>query len=98
MATKYLFTIVDAISEKAGNIFTCDTIAEAERQFYDALKNAQDGSLFKTHPTDFSLMLVGQFNDKSFQIVDAGHSTAIATGKKLVDTVPPFVRPEATAA
>ena len=45
MSTKYIFTIYDTISEKAGNIFTTDTIGEAERQFNDALSNAQEGSL-----------------------------------------------------
>lgn len=80
MSTKFIFTIVDAVSEKAGNIFTCDTIAEAERQFTDALKNASEGSLFRTHPQDFSLLLLGEFDDKKFEIVNP-KSLKITEGK-----------------
>lgn len=65
-----IFTIFDRVSEKSGNIFTCSTIAEAERQFYDALKNAQTGSLFNTHPQDFTLFCLGEFDEKSISIVD----------------------------
>ncbi len=78
----YIFTILDQISEKAGNIFTTDTIGEAERQFTDALKNAADGSLFRSHPQDFSLILLGQFNDKSIEITDVSNQT-IAQGSPL---------------
>lgn len=80
MATKFIFTIVDRVSEKAGNIFTADTIAEAERQFNDALKHATDGSLFKSHPEDFSLRLLGEFDDKKIEIVDT-KSVKITDGK-----------------
>ena len=80
MATKYIFTIVDRVSEKAGNIFTADTIAEAERQFNDALKHATDGSLFKSHPEDFSLRLLGEFDEKKIEIVDT-KSVKITDGK-----------------
>ena len=80
MATKFIFTIIDRVSEKAGNIFTADTIAEAERQFNDALKHATDGSLFKSHPEDFSLRLLGEFDDKKIEIVDT-KSVKITDGK-----------------
>lgn len=80
MSIKYIFTIVDKVSEKAGNIFTTDTVAEAERQFHDALKNAQDGSLFKTHPQDFSLRLLGEFDDKKIEIINV-KSVQITEGK-----------------
>ena len=69
MSTKFIFTIFDCVSEKAGNIFTADTIAEAERQFNDALKHATDGSLFKSHPEDFSLRLLGEFDDKKSKLL-----------------------------
>jgi hypothetical protein len=64
----FIFTIYDAVSKKAGNIFTTSTIGEAERQFHDALRNAQDGSLFRTHPEDFSLILLGEFDEAKTKI------------------------------
>lgn len=66
----YIFTIYDRVSEKAGNIFTTSTIGEAERQFRDALENAQEGSLFRTHPQDFSLHLLGEFDQDNLSIVN----------------------------
>jgi len=90
MSTKYLFTIVDAVSEKAGNIFQTETIGEAERQFHDALKNAQAGSLFHTHPQDFSLWLIGEFDDKAMEI------TNTEKRKITVGTKPPAVNPMPT--
>jgi len=83
----YIFTIFDKVSEKAGNIFTTETIGEAERQFNDALKNAQEGSLFRTHPTDFSLHLVGQFDEKTLSIVDT-KTQQITVGKNSEPKVP----------
>lgn len=76
----YIFTIVDKVSEKAGNIFTTETIGEAERQFHDAIANAVDGSLFKTHPQDFSLELLGEFDPKIVEITDTETKT-ITYGK-----------------
>lgn len=77
-----IFTIFDRVSEKAGNIFTCATIGEAERQFHDALENSQAGSLFRTHPQDFSLHLLGEFDEKSISITNA-KSQEICAGKPL---------------
>lgn len=77
----YIFTIFDKTSEKAGNIFTTSTIGEAERQFHDALQNAQEGSLFRTHPEDFSLHLLGEFSETEMKIVDT-KTQEITTGKK----------------
>lgn len=64
----HIFTIFDRVSKKAGNIFTTATIGEAERQFKDALQNAQKGSLFNTHPQDFSLHLLGEFDPSTLKI------------------------------
>lgn len=75
-----IFTIVDKISEKAGNIFTTDTVGEAERQFFDALKNSVEGSLFRTHPQDFSLLYLGDFDEKTYLISNT-QSTVVAVGK-----------------
>ena len=77
-----IFTIFDRVSEKAGNIFCCATVGEAERQFHDALQNSQDGSLFRTHPQDFSLHYLGEFDEKSITITDT-KSTQICAGKPL---------------
>jgi hypothetical protein len=77
----YIFTIFDSVSEKAGNIFTTATIGEAERQFHDALENAQEGSLFSTHPEDFSLHLLGQFDESKMEIVDT-KKQEITKGRK----------------
>jgi len=77
----YIFTIYDKISEKAGNIFTTSTIGEAERQFHDALENAQEGSLFRTHPQDFTLNMLGEFDETKMKIVDT-KSQVITKGKK----------------
>lgn len=64
----YLFTIYDSTAEKAGNVFMTNTIGEAERSFHDMLKNAQMGSLFSTHPQDFSLRLLGEFDETLVEI------------------------------
>lgn len=66
----YIFTIFDCVSEKAGNVFTTETIGEAERQFHDAIKNAAAGSLFNSHPQDFSLHLLGEVDLKKLEIVN----------------------------
>ena len=81
----YIFTIFDSVSEKSGNIFTTETIGEAERQFHDALKNAQEGSLFRTHPEDFSLILLGEFDEKLMEIVDT-KKQKISSGKPISET------------
>lgn len=64
----YLFTIFDTVSKKAGNIFACATIGEAERQFNDALTTAQEGSLFRTHPQDFVLYKLAEFDQDDVKI------------------------------
>ena len=63
-----IFTIRDKVSENCGNIFTCNTVAEAERQFFDAILNAVPGSLFKSHPEDFFLIKIGDFNTETASI------------------------------
>lgn len=78
----YIFTIFDRVSEKAGNIFTCSTLAEGERQFIDALQNSQVGSLFRTHPDDFSLRLLGEFDPEKVEITDT-KSVEVAKGQPL---------------
>jgi hypothetical protein len=77
----FIFTIYDNVSEKAGNIFTTSTIGEAERQFHDALQNAQDGSLFKTHPQDFTLILLGEFDENQVEITNT-KKQEITKGRK----------------
>lgn len=77
---KHIFTIYDTVSERAGNIFCTDTVGEAERQFHDALKNAQEGSLFRTHPQDFQLKKLGEFDDKLVEISNT-QSTVITKGQ-----------------
>lgn len=81
-----IFTIYDRVSEKAGNIFTTATIGEAERQFHDALTNSQDGSLFRTHPQDFSLILLGEFDPDKTEITETTKQT-ICAGKPLPSEV-----------
>lgn len=80
MSIVKIFTITDKVSEKAGNIFTNNTLAEAERQFHDALSTSAPGSLFKSHPQDFSLVYLGDFDDKTFSISN-NQTTVIAVGK-----------------
>lgn len=80
----YIFTIRDQIAEKAGNIFMLDTLGEAERQFHDALANAQEGSLFRTHPQDFTLWLLGEFDPKTLEIKPAAQQ--ICSGKMKPET------------
>ena len=77
---KHIFTIYDTVSERAGNIFTTDTVGEAERQFHDALKTAQEGSLFRTHPQDFELKKLGEFDDKKVEIINT-QSVIITKGQ-----------------
>lgn len=81
----YIFTIYDCVSEKAGNIFTTETLGEAERQFNDALTKSEVGSLFNSHPQDFSLHLLGEFDPKEFKITNT-KSKKVATGKPHEDS------------
>lgn len=83
---KLIFTILDKVSEKPGNLFTAETVGEAERQFHDALKNAQEGSLFRTHPQDFSLHKIGEFDEKTLTIT-CTESQKIASGNNLPEKV-----------
>lgn len=85
----HIFTIYDHISEKSGNIFTTATIGEAERQFHDALANAQDGSLFKSHPQDFSLIHLGNYDDCALSITANNEPQTITKGKKPLTTEAP---------
>lgn len=82
-----LFTIYDRISEKSGNIFACSTLGEAERQFHDALKNSDEGSLFRTHPQDFSLHAIGDFDEKSIKIINSD-TFEVCKGKPLLAAAP----------
>lgn len=78
----YLFTIFDTKSLAAGPIFTTKTVAEGERQFNDAMTyQAPEGSLWRTHPEDFQLVLIGEFDDRDPLITNTT-KTIIATGKK----------------
>jgi len=81
----FIFTIFDSVSKKPGNVFTTATIGEAERQFHDALGNAQVGSLFRTHPQDFSLHLLGEFDEKEMKITKT-EASQICTGKAPIPT------------
>lgn len=74
-----IFTIYDDVSKKAGNLFFADTIGEAERQFKDALIHAPEGSLFHTHPQDYRLVKVGEFDSKKPRITCMKHAD-ILTG------------------
>ena len=85
----YVFTIRDNVAEKAGNIFMLDTIGEAERQFHDALKNSQEGSLFRTHPQDFTLWMLGEFDPKTLEIKPNGQM--ICAGRSVADYLAPQV-------
>lgn len=77
----YIFTIYDNVAEKAGNLFITNTLAEGERQFHDALNTAQQGSLFNTHPENFSLIFLGEFDNVEKKIENTC-SQEIAKGKK----------------
>lgn len=76
-----IFTIRDRVSQKAGNIFTCANIGEAERQFKDALANSVEGSLFRSHPQDFDLYYLGDFDADTVQISNP-QSTIVSEGSK----------------
>lgn len=80
MTIHKLFTIVDKISEKAGKPFIAETLGEAERTFTDALKHAPEGSLFNSHPQDFSLIYLGDFDDKNYSVSNP-QTTVVAVGK-----------------
>lgn len=77
----FLFTIYDSVSKKPGPVFATFTIGEAERQFHDALQRSEKGSLFHSHPQDFSLRLLGEFDTEEVKITST-NSQIVATGQK----------------
>lgn len=81
-----IFTIWDITAERAGPLFTMESFSEAERYFHDGLKNAQDGSLWKSHPQDFLLYCLGEYDGKTMIISDI-QKTQVAAGKPLTSPV-----------
>jgi hypothetical protein len=75
-----IFTIVDRVSGKAGNLFCADNIEEGKRLFYDTLAHAQEGTLFSTHPDDFNLYSLATFDAKEVEIVNP-ESVLVAKGE-----------------
>ncbi len=82
----HIFTIYDTIAERAGNLFMTNTMAEAERQFKDAIIHAQDGSLFKTHPESFELYKIGKF-DPSIPTIQDPDTQLIMKGKDALSDI-----------
>lgn len=82
-----IFTIIDSISGKAGNLFTAQSLAEAERQFHDALNFSDDKSLFKTHPEDFYLRFICDYDDLA-GTVSNNNPTEVTRGRAVLPEVP----------
>ncbi|UOF78948.1 DNA binding protein vP5 [Microviridae sp.] len=80
-----IFTIYDLTAQRAGPLFTMESMTEAERYFHDGLKNAQEGSLWKSHPQDFVLYYLGEYDPKKLSISDIC-STQVTVGKPLPST------------
>lgn len=57
-----VFCIYDVVAKRAGPLFTVDTVGEAERQFLTTIQRAQEGSLFKSHPQDYELWMIGEYD------------------------------------
>lgn len=81
---KYIFTLLDTVSNKMGNIFITDTVGEAERQFKDAQVYSEEGSVLRTHPDDFALVLLGEIDVLTQEIINV-EKRLIAKGEKPVD-------------
>lgn len=63
-----LFTVFDTVAGRAGPPFQFETIGEAERYFLDGLKNAQQGSLWASHPESFDLYCIGDYDNKTMRL------------------------------
>lgn len=78
-----VFTIYDTVAQRSGPLFSADTIGEAERQFTATIERAQDGSLFKTHPQDYQLWYLGEYDIRTPSL--QSHKAVLVTdGSKIL--------------
>lgn len=49
--------------------FTAGTFGLAERMFTDAVNNSDSNNTMHTHPEDYSLFHIGEYDDQSGQII-----------------------------
>ena len=88
---KHIFTLLDTVSNKMGNIFITDTVGEAERQFKDAQKYSEDGSVLRTHPDDFALIKIGELAQSDHPVTGLKHYQRLTPDGEIVDLVPEYV-------
>ena len=82
-----IFTLYDLKSKRAEKLFLANTTGEAERQFLDAITMAPDGALLKSHPKDFDLYCLGDF-DPSNPSIAAVENTVVINGLELLESSP----------
>lgn len=63
--------------------FCCKTEGEGRRMFGDAVQ--EPGSVLSRHPSDFSLYIVGSFNDSSGAVVVPGVPEFVCKATEFVD-------------
>ena len=81
-----IFTLLDKKTQRCDKLFTAATIAEAERQFQDAITLSPEHSLLRTHPQDFDLYLLGEIDITTPEIVSTEYKLII-NGQKVVDNM-----------
>jgi hypothetical protein len=82
-----IFTLYDKTSKKSEKLFLANTTGEAERQFLDAITMSPDGSLLKSHPGDFDLYCVGDYNESAPDITVV-ERTLVINGLALLESSP----------
>lgn len=70
-----LCTVYDEKAEYFIRVFAVATVAEAKRQFEDAVQDRE--SIMYRHPKDFTLYHVGDFDDDSGQLVQVDRKMLI---------------------
>lgn len=76
--------IKDHAADTFGNVFVVPHTGIAIRNFQDALRNPDSGTMH-THPEDFDLYHIGEYDDSTAQI-EAHEPNRIAVGKQLFKT------------
>lgn len=66
MNKKMMFVIYDSKSERYSEIILSRSVGEIQRQFIDDANNKEHP--FCKHPEDYTLMLLGTFDDMTAQI------------------------------
>lgn len=79
-----VMSVYDSVAQYFGSPFVVKSVGEAERSFIDAC--ADDRTAFFSHPEDYRLMRIGNFND-SDGLIESCTPVLVRTGVKPVKEV-----------